>query len=136
DFGHWAAHKLEPLSRFRLRHGEAVAIGIALDVIYSRLNGYLKMAEAERILGLLQALGFALFAPELTMAAPRQEWRLINGLEEFREHLGGKLAITLLRGVGSGFEVHEMIPSRVREAVNELQTRYGPGQASHRGPSA
>ena len=136
DFGHWAAHKLEQLSRFRLCHGEAVAIGIALDVIYSRLAGYLKMAEAERILGLLQALGFALFARELSLAGRGREWCLINGLEEFREHLGGKLAITLLRGVGSSFEVHEMIPSRVREAVNELKTRYGPGQPPRRAPSS
>jgi len=136
DFGHWTAHKLEQLSRFRLRHGEAVAIGIALDVIYSRLAGYLKVAEAERILGLLQALGFALFARELSLAGPGQEWCLINGLEEFREHLGGKLAITLLRDVGSGFEVREMIPSRVREAVNELQTRFGLGQTPRQAPSA
>jgi 3-dehydroquinate synthase len=35
DFGHWAAHKLEQLSGHRLRHGEAVAIGIALDSTYS-----------------------------------------------------------------------------------------------------
>ena len=133
DFGHWAAHKLEQLSHFRLRHGEAVAIGIALDVIYSRLDGYLEMADADRILGLLEGLGFALFAPELSMAGPGHDWPLLNGLDEFREHLGGKLAITLLRGVGSGFEVDEMIPSRVREAVNELQTRYGPGQAPRRG---
>ncbi|MEI6396018.1 MAG: 3-dehydroquinate synthase, partial [Verrucomicrobiota bacterium] len=106
---------------------------IALDVIYSRLEGYLEMADADRILGLLEGLGFALFAPELSMAGPGQEWPLLNGLDEFREHLGGKLAITLLRGVGSGFEVDEMIPSRVREAVNELQTRYGPVQAPRRG---
>ena len=41
DFGHWAAHKLEQLSNFQIRHGEAVAIGIALDVIYSRQTGLL-----------------------------------------------------------------------------------------------
>src|SRR5712691_2392571 len=35
DFGHWAAHKLEALSGNRLRHGEAVAIGMALDTVYS-----------------------------------------------------------------------------------------------------
>src|SRR5262249_55076302 len=29
DYGHWAAHKLEMLTRNALRHGEAVAIGIA-----------------------------------------------------------------------------------------------------------
>src|SRR5689334_1526389 len=41
DFGHWAAHKLEQLSRHELRHGEAVAIGIALDSTYSYLTGSL-----------------------------------------------------------------------------------------------
>ena len=37
DFGHWAAHKLERLSHYTLRHGEAVAIGMALDSTYSYL---------------------------------------------------------------------------------------------------
>ena len=41
DFGHWAAHKLEMLTRHHLRHGEAVAIGIALDTRYSVLSGLL-----------------------------------------------------------------------------------------------
>ena len=40
DFGHWAAHKLEQLSEYRIRHGEAVAIGIALDVLYTRPVSY------------------------------------------------------------------------------------------------
>ena len=37
DFGHWSAHKLEVLSEFALRHGEAVAIGVAIDTVYSSL---------------------------------------------------------------------------------------------------
>src|SRR2546429_3783450 len=55
DFGHWAAHKLEQLSEYTLRHGEAVAIGIALDVIYSRRVGFLDEVSASRILRLLEA---------------------------------------------------------------------------------
>ena len=35
DFGHWAAHKLEELTHATVRHGEAVAIGIMLDCLYS-----------------------------------------------------------------------------------------------------
>jgi 3-dehydroquinate synthase len=31
DFGHWAAHKLEQLTNYNLRHGEAVAIGISRE---------------------------------------------------------------------------------------------------------
>src|SRR5712671_6404120 len=60
DFGHWSAHKLEQLSEYQLRHGEAVAIGIALDVIYSRKMGFLDGPSAERVLNLLERLGFDL----------------------------------------------------------------------------
>ena len=117
DFGHWAAHKLEQLSNFRLRHGEAVAIGIALDVIYAQRAGLLDAASAERVLHLLETLGFELFSPDLQRA------ELLVGLEEFREHLGGRLAITLLREIGVGFEVHEMNVSLIREAIVELAKR-------------
>jgi 3-dehydroquinate synthase len=65
DFGHWAAHKLEQLSNFQIPHGEAVAIGIALDVVYSRNIGLLDKKSCERILKLLEQLGFNLFADEL-----------------------------------------------------------------------
>jgi 3-dehydroquinate synthase len=118
DFGHWAAHKLEQLSGFTLRHGEAVAVGIALDVIYARRAGHLSAENSERVLRLLQTLGFALFHPDL------QRPDLIAGLEEFREHLGGQLAITLLRDIGVGFEVNTMDPKLIRESIAELAERF------------
>src|ERR1700704_1181444 len=82
DFGHWSAHKLEQLTDFNLRHGEAVAIGIALDSTYSYLSGFLAERASRRILDLLLALGFAIYIPEL-------HGSLFSGLDEFREHLGG-----------------------------------------------
>ncbi|MCO5051358.1 MAG: 3-dehydroquinate synthase [Verrucomicrobiae bacterium] len=118
DFGHWAAHKLEQLSGFQLRHGEAVAIGIALDVIYARRAGFLAGTNSERVLQLLRKLGFALFHPDL------QRDGLLLGLEEFREHLGGQLAITLLRDIGVGFEVNEMQVDLIRESIAELAQRF------------
>src|SRR5580704_13164781 len=124
DFGHWAAHKLEQLSEYQIRHGEAVAIGIALDVIYSRKMGFLDAASSERILQLIESLGFELFANELLHVDSNQSLIILNGLEEFREHLGGRLAITLLRGIGSGFEVHEMCLPKVVEGIHELQERH------------
>lgn len=123
DFGHWSAHKLEQLSHFRLRHAEAVAIGLAMDVIYSRLAGFLPAVEAERVLKVLEALGFALFTPEMLAVGPREERLLLAGLEEFREHLGGRLAITLLKAIGTGFEVQEMNSRWVLEAIEELHAR-------------
>jgi 3-dehydroquinate synthase len=124
DFGHWAAHKLEQVSDYQIRHGEAVAIGIALDVVYGRSIGMLDAASAERILRLLETLGFALFANELLNAGQDGQLVILKGLEEFREHLGGELTITLLEAIGRGIEVHEMNLPKVRDAIAELKERH------------
>lgn len=124
DFGHWAAHKLEQISNFTLRHGEAVAIGVALDVIYSRRAGLLSAASAERVLSLLETLGYELFVADLVRENSRHERLVLEGLEEFREHLGGTLAITLLKDIGKGFEVSEMDRAVIGESINELQARH------------
>src|SRR6267142_281471 len=123
DFGHWAAHKLEQLSEYKIRHGEAVAIGIALDTIYSQKIGLLDEASAERVLRLLETLGFEIYANELLHADSEGSLLVLSGLEEFREHLGGELTITLLKAIGKGIEVHEMRLPKVVEATHELQSR-------------
>ncbi len=126
DFGHWAAHKLEQLSEYRIRHGEAVAIGIAVDVVYARLAGLLAAAEAGRILALLRCLGFELFAHELHHADSTGQLMILRGLEEFREHLGGELTVTLLSAIGRGIEVHALDPGLIRQAVGELAANVAP----------
>ena len=123
DFGHWAAHKLEQLSHFQISHAEAVAIGIALDVVYSRRANWLDEKSAGRILQLLERLGFRLFANELLTADAAGRLHILAGLEEFREHLGGELTITLLQEIGCGVEIHEMEPQKIIAAVHELRAR-------------
>ena len=119
DFGHWAAHKLEQLTNYNLRHGEAVAIGIALDVTYSYLTGILSEGSWMRIVGVLLELGLPVFAPEL------ESRDLLAGLTEFREHLGGQLTILLLRDIGDPVEVHEIDP-RVMTASILALSQYAP----------
>jgi 3-dehydroquinate synthase len=123
DFGHWSAHKLEQISDYRIRHGEAVAVGIALDTIYSRRLGFLDGGSTERVLKLIEDLGFEIFANELLHVDSDGALVVLKGLEEFREHLGGRLTITLLQGIGRGFEIHEMHPSVVIAAIRELEER-------------
>jgi 3-dehydroquinate synthase len=119
DFGHWSAHKLEQLTNFNIRHGEAVAIGIALDSVYSHLSGRLKREDLDQILSLSKVLGFSITHPLLEISNDRSP--LLQGLEEFREHLGGKLTITLLNGIGSGVEVHEMDGALIQQASQWLK---------------
>jgi len=125
DFGHWSAHKLEQLSRHRLGHGEAVAIGIALDTLYARNIGLLPPETSERILNVLDRLGFQLATPELEARNSNEELHLLQGLDEFREHLGGQLTLTLLRGIGSAVEVHEYQRAQLEGCVSELMKRSG-----------
>ena len=130
--GHDQANQIqEQLSNFRVQHGGAVAIGIALDVIYSKRMGFLAAPSAERILRLLEQLGFELFTPELAMTGPRNQLLVLSGIEEFREHLGGELAITLLHGIGQAFEAHELNAARVAESIKELQDRYAARRLSN-----
>ena len=119
DFGHWSAHKLEALTDFAIRHGEAVAIGIALDSVYSMLTGRLSADENERILTVLQNLGFPLLHTKLKFNEGYSP--LLDGLTEFREHLGGMLTIMLLKGIGHGEEVHTMDEQLIREASQWLE---------------
>lgn len=123
DFGHWAAHKIETLTRNHVRHGEAVAIGIALDTRYSVLAGLLEPGHEDRVAALLELLGFDLWHPVLEARASDGSHPLLKGLSEFREHLGGELTITLLEDIGRGIEVHEMDEERVREAIGWLKAR-------------
>ena len=119
DFGHWSAHKLEQLSGFKILHGEAVAMGIALDTLYSALSERLAMQKAERVIDLLINLGFEITHPLLQIGEGSNE--ILQGLQEFREHLGGRLTIMLLTDIGHGEEVHEMDISLLKQASLQLQ---------------
>ena len=123
DFGHWSAHKLEQLTKNQLNHGEAVAIGIALDTRYSVLSGRLAAGEDDRVVGLLQRLGFDLWHDKLRQCDSRGLPVVLKGLADFREHLGGELTVTLLAEVGRGVEVHEMDDRIVRNCIDWLKQR-------------
>ncbi|MEL6457321.1 MAG: 3-dehydroquinate synthase [Cyanobacteria bacterium J06621_15] len=121
DFGHWAAHKLEQLTKYRLRHGEAVAIGMALDSTYSYLEGMLTHSEWQQILNTLKTLGFELYVPELNEESEIEHPRcLFRGLKEFQEHLGGELTLTLLQRIGEEIEVHTVKNSSYQQAITLL----------------
>ena len=111
DFGHWSAHRLESITDFDVTHGEAVSIGIALDTCYSHLDGRIPREDAIRIIRVLDTIGLPTSHPSLGSNA------MLEGLEEFREHLGGRFTITLLDGIGRGVDVHEVDYGRVLEAA-------------------
>ncbi len=123
DYGHWSAHKLEALTSHEIRHGEAVAIGLALDTRYSVQIGMLAPGSEERVYKLLKKLGFYLWHPAMETRDDEGRLLILRGIEEFREHLGGELTITLLRELGVGEEVHQMDTNEILHAMTWLRRK-------------
>lgn len=124
DFGHWAAHKLEAMTSYQLFHAPAVAVGLALDTLYSARCGLLKFSVADEVLKVLTGLKMAIYHPALDWVDDAGRRRVLDGLDEFREHLGGELTVLLLDGVGSGVDVHHIDEVLLGECINELKTRW------------
>ncbi len=116
DFGHWSAHRLEIQSGHALRHGEAVAVGMAIDVVYSKMVGLLPQDRADAIVRLLLDLGFDL-SPACLLSRTQGALDVLKGLREFQEHIGGQLTITLLADIGRGIDVHEIDEDKMSEAI-------------------
>ncbi len=124
DFGHWAAHKMEALTNYQLSHAEAVAVGLALDTVYSEKIGFLKTEHADRILKVLQQLGLKTYHPALDWTDARGNRRVLAGLDEFREHLGGELTVLLLSDLGKGVDVHEFDTALLEKSIEQLREMW------------
>jgi 3-dehydroquinate synthase len=120
DFGHWAAHRLELMSDFALGHGHAVAIGIALDTTYAMLKRYITPADHQAALKGLADCGLPVWSHLLARKNTDGEPEVLAGLEQFREHLGGRLCVTLPRPLGDKIEVHSMSPALIKKAIGLL----------------
>ncbi|BBL71700.1 3-dehydroquinate synthase [Methylogaea oryzae] len=123
DFGQWAAHKLESLTHHALRHGEAIAIGMALDARYSAETGLLPASGADRLCALLERLGFRLWDAALERHDKHGRALVMDGLDEFRQHLGGELSLTLLSDLGRGVNGCRVGMAAMERSLEWLRTR-------------
>jgi 3-dehydroquinate synthase len=124
DFGHWAAHKLEALSEHRLRHGEAVSIGMAIDTLYAVQAGLCDKRDARAVLDTLRGLGLPLWDDTLDLEGKDGRLAVVDGLAEFREHLGGELTITLVRAPGRPVEVHAVDLEMLASVIARLRAEH------------
>jgi 3-dehydroquinate synthase len=123
DFGHWSAHYLEVLTEYELRHGEAVAIGIVLDMIIARNRGLINQEEYELVRQGLEDCGFSLWHPMLDKKEKNNSLCVYNGLEEFRQHLGGKLTLIMPVHLGESCQVNSISYEEIEQAILEMKDR-------------
>jgi len=120
DFGHWAGHKLEIQTEYSLGHGQCVSIGMALDSCYAMKKGMISEAELELILDALTRCGLPIWHTTLLEKKADSSLRILSGIEQFREHLGGALNITMPKGIGQKIEVHQINSDLITESVKYL----------------
>jgi 3-dehydroquinate synthase len=122
DFGHWSAHKLEQLTNFELSHAAAVSIGMVLDTLYSERFSLLDSSKSKRIFDVLRQLRMPLYHEKLAELNDDGDLEIIAGLEDFREHLGGKLTVLLLKDIGTGIDVNELDYRLIENCIVQMQS--------------
>ena len=70
---------------------------------------------AERVIRLSTNLGF-----QFDALAEVDRNTLLAGLEEFRQHLGGRLTVTMLDGIGAPIDVHEIDRTSMMMAIEKV----------------
>jgi 3-dehydroquinate synthase len=125
DFGHWAAHRLEDMTGYELRHGEAVAVGMALDMYTADLLGLVTHEEVDLVLSAMERSGLSLWHEALVARDEAGALEIMVGLSRFREHLGGELTLAMPDGLGTKRDVHELPVDLVERSLALLRERTG-----------
>jgi 3-dehydroquinate synthase len=120
DFGHWAAHKLESMTNGALRHGEAVGIGMLIDTRYAVEQGLLDGCIFDTLRTAFERLRLPTFHEALLETNSSGELVVLDGIEDFREHLGGGLHVTLPNGLGRKIEMTSLDGKIITEIIRTM----------------
>ncbi len=93
NFGHTFGHAAEALSAYRLLHGEAVAMGMAVMVRSAARAGICREEAARRLLGLLEAWG-------LPSSPPYAAADLARAAGADKKTAGGRITLVVPEAVG------------------------------------
>jgi 3-dehydroquinate synthase len=111
NFGHTVGHAVEAVSDFRLKHGQAVAIGMVAAARISARMGLLAESEVVRLEKLLLAAGLPVKMPEFDREA------IMETMRHDKKVRGDKIRFVLLKSIGNGFISEGVDPDLVKEVL-------------------
>lgn len=117
NFGHTIGHAVESVSRYRLLHGEAVAIGMVAASRISLSRGLCSRDVPERISGLLGKLGLPVRVPAGLCTGD-----IMEVMKRDKKKRGNRLRFILTRHIG-GVTVSDRVNSS--EILETLSGREG-----------
>ena len=117
NFGHTIGHAVETVTGYGpVLHGEAVSLGMAVAVRIALARGLLSTLLADRIVGLLAAIGLPVSRDEL--GAPVREADLLAAMEKVRQIRDGRLRFVLPMDLGQVCLLDDVGPDEVCAALD------------------
>ena len=111
NYGHTVGHAIETVSDFRVRHGEAVAIGMVAAARISTGLGILDKNELIRLKNLIARAGLP------TETTGFQPDRILQAIKHDKKMLQGKIRFVLPRSIGNVFITDEVDASMIERAL-------------------
>jgi 3-dehydroquinate synthase len=115
NLGHTVGRAIETVSDYRLLHGEALAIGMAAQVLLSARLGYMSEEEAERVIALYDRAGLPTKIPPYI-----DREALVRKLYTDKKVRDGRLRFVLQKGIG---DVVEFSPGVFAKPIEESLAR-------------
>ena len=115
DYGHTFSRTLEADERFKLRHGEAVAVDSLFSALIAEAKGILPTDQAESLLALYEHLGLPCSIAGVTAATYKK------ARDEITVHRDGLLRAPLPAGIGECAYVDEITDEEIEQAFSRLE---------------
>ncbi len=120
DFGHELGHLFESMTGYQLRHGEAVAIGLAMSTCIGYAARRTSRLTRDRILSLIASLGLSLWNETCD---PHSVYHHLT--TEVVANKGGRLHLVIPTSIGSGGYIDsadELTYAHVNTAMHQVKT--------------
>jgi 3-dehydroquinate synthase len=120
NLGHTFGHAFEAAAGFsdRLLHGEAVSLGMSLAFEFSARRGLISLADAERVIGHLAAVGLPTHVRDVPGEWPDVD-SMMNLISQDKKVQRGRLTFILVRGIGDAFVTREIEAAEIRAFLAE-----------------
>lgn len=119
NYGHTFAHAFEAATRYRIPHGEAVALGMVCAARLARKKRLLRPSEELRQNMLIQEAGFFTHRRGYSL-----DWRrVLRCMFLDKKRKGGRLRFVLPQAIGRVKITNNISPSEIKDVFSELSRR-------------
>ena len=114
NYGHTIGHAIEAVSDFKIKHGQAVAIGMAAENKIAGRLGILDEDEAARIEKLIKQAGLSARLPDFSR---EEKEKILDALKHDKKVLNDRVRFVLLKSIGNAFISDGVEPGIIEEVL-------------------